>query len=63
MERNDKFWLPLDGSELAETALPHAVMLAHTTSSALTLLRAVPLPVMAAPLLAAVPVDTLAFEM
>jgi len=37
--------VPLDGSALAETALPHALALAHLTSRSLTLLRVVPMPV------------------
>ena len=38
--------VPLDGSALAETILPHAAMLARLTSSGLTLLRAAPPPLM-----------------
>jgi nucleotide-binding universal stress UspA family protein len=37
--------IPLDGSTLAETALPHALALARLTGRSLTLLRVVPLPV------------------
>jgi len=35
--------VPLDGSSLAELALPHAVCIAHATSQGINLLRAVPL--------------------
>ena len=34
--------VPLDGSPLAEQALPHAVALARATSSGLTLMQAIP---------------------
>lgn len=47
--------VPLDGSALAETILPHAVRLAHATHSTLTLLRVVPLRVLADPLAGALP--------
>jgi nucleotide-binding universal stress UspA family protein len=40
----------LDGSTLAEGALPHAVTLAHSTGSGLILLRVVPMPPAANPL-------------
>lgn len=40
MER--QILVPLDGSALSETVLPHAVAMARTTSSALALLRVVP---------------------
>lgn len=47
--------VPLDGSALAETILPHAVRLAHATHGTLILLRVVPLPVLTDPLTGAVP--------
>src|SRR5215212_6630397 len=34
--------IPLDGSRLAEMVLPHALAIAQSTASALTLLRVVP---------------------
>jgi nucleotide-binding universal stress UspA family protein len=42
MER--RILVPLDGSALSETALPHAIAMARATSSALALLRVVPSP-------------------
>ncbi len=39
-----KILVPLDGSELAEKALPHALMLADKGEGQLILVRAVPLP-------------------
>lgn len=47
--------VPLDGSVLAETILPQVVRLAHATHSTLTLLRAVPLPILADPLVGTLP--------
>jgi nucleotide-binding universal stress UspA family protein len=40
----DEILVPLDGSPLAEAILPHAVMLARSTTSSVTLLRAVAPP-------------------
>jgi nucleotide-binding universal stress UspA family protein len=40
----ERIVVPLDGSALAEMALPHAVSLARATSRALILLRVVPIP-------------------
>ena len=42
--------VPLDGSPMAEIALPHAVAMAKLTSSTLTLLRAVPPPTVFEPI-------------
>jgi len=39
--KQQQILVPLDGSRLAEAALPHALLLARTTGSALTLLRVV----------------------
>lgn len=47
--------VPLDGSRLAESALPHALTLARATGNGLTLLRVVPVPPAANPLAWAVP--------
>jgi nucleotide-binding universal stress UspA family protein len=43
---NRQILVPLDGSALAESILPHAATLARLTGSSLTLMRAVPVPVM-----------------
>lgn len=50
--------VPLDGSTLAEQALPHAASLARATGSGLTLIRVVTAPPGANPLVWAVPVDS-----
>ncbi len=50
--------VPLDGSKLAEKSLPHAVTLARSTGSGLTLLRVVPTPSATNPLAWAVPVHS-----
>jgi nucleotide-binding universal stress UspA family protein len=47
--------VPLDGSALAETVLPHAVRLAQATRRGLILLRVIPLPGWTDPLAAAIP--------
>ena len=47
--------VPLDGSALAETILPHAMELARATGSRLVLLQAVPPPMPAAPMMGAIP--------
>jgi nucleotide-binding universal stress UspA family protein len=40
--KSNRLLVPLDGSGLAETALPHAIRLARATSNELTLLQVVP---------------------
>jgi len=49
--------VPLDGSILAEQALPHAAAMAQATGSGLTLIRVVTPPPGVNPLVWAVPVD------
>jgi nucleotide-binding universal stress UspA family protein len=48
--------VPLDGSRLAEQALPHAVALARTTGSGLTLVQVVPMTPVTTPIVWGVPV-------
>ncbi|MBF6615027.1 MAG: universal stress protein [Chloroflexi bacterium] len=50
--------VPLDGSRLAEQALPHAAAIAQATGSALTLIRVVTAPPGVNPLIWAVPIDS-----
>jgi nucleotide-binding universal stress UspA family protein len=45
----DAILVPLDGSTLAEAILPHAAMVAQATGSSITLLRAVPQPIVTVP--------------
>ena len=52
--------VPLDGSRLAEHALPHAVALAGATGSGLTLLQVVPLTPATTPIIWGVPVGSIA---
>jgi len=47
---NKRILVPLDGSPLAEMALPHAVAMARATASQITLLRTVPAANLLAPL-------------
>ena len=54
--------VPLDGSALSEAVLAHAVLLAHTMGSALTLLRVVHPPVVVSPLAGAVAPSALLYE-
>ncbi len=54
--------VPLDGSPLAETVLPHAVVLAHATGSSLVLMQVVALPVLMEPMMGAVPPPTITDE-
>jgi nucleotide-binding universal stress UspA family protein len=53
--------VPLDGSALAETILPHATELARATGSRLTLLQAVPPPVLVEPMMGAIPPPTITY--
>jgi nucleotide-binding universal stress UspA family protein len=54
--------VPLDGSALAETVLPHAVRLAYATHSSLLLLRVVPIPALVDPLSGAIPASSGAYD-
>ncbi len=54
--------VPLDGSELAEMALPHAIAMAHANLYGLTLLRVFPPPVVVSQLAWAVPPSSKAWE-
>ena len=55
--------VPLDGSALAEQALPHALVLARATGSAVILLQAVPPPILAlSMMLSALHAPTLALD-
>src|SRR5687767_6512099 len=45
---NNQILVPLDGSALAEAALPHAIAIARATAASLVLLRAIPRPAEAA---------------
>jgi nucleotide-binding universal stress UspA family protein len=54
--------VPLDGSPLAETVLPHALRLAEATHRGLILLRVVPPPVLADPLAGAIPTTAGAYD-
>jgi nucleotide-binding universal stress UspA family protein len=56
-----QIWVPLDGSALAETGLPHAALLARTTGSTIVLFQVVLPPVLISPMLGAVPTPTLDF--
>jgi nucleotide-binding universal stress UspA family protein len=53
--------VPLDGSPLAETVLPHAMVLARATGSSLMLLRVLAPPLLIEPMLGAVPPPTIAY--
>ncbi|MEO8285304.1 MAG: universal stress protein [Chloroflexota bacterium] len=55
--------VPLDGSRLAEKALPHAVALARATDSGLTLLQVVSTPQAANPLAWGVPVVSITSDL
>ncbi len=54
--------VPLDGSPLAETVLPHAAVLAHATHSSLTLMEVMTPPVLVEPMLGVVPPPTIPYE-
>jgi nucleotide-binding universal stress UspA family protein len=54
--------VPLDGSPVAETVLPHAALLARATGSSLTLMEVVPPPVRVEPMMGAVPPPTISYE-
>lgn len=54
--------VPLDGSALAETVLPHAVRLAQTTGRGLILLRVIPPPGLTDPLAGAIPTTAGAYD-
>jgi nucleotide-binding universal stress UspA family protein len=56
MEMQTQIIVPLDGSRLAEQALPHAVALARATGSGLTLLQVVPITPATTPIVWGVPV-------
>jgi nucleotide-binding universal stress UspA family protein len=54
--------VPLDGSALAETVLPHAVRLAQATQRGLILLRVIPAPGLTDPLAGALPTTAGAYD-
>jgi nucleotide-binding universal stress UspA family protein len=59
MEMQKQIIVPLDGSRLAEHALPHAVALAGATGSGLTLLQVVPITPATTPIIWGVPVGSI----